>query len=292
MSLGLNEILAPLSVEAFLREHWGRRSARGSCEALRGLTTSSQLLEAIEQAYRQGLDLSGDLRGMLPHQNREDAADDFKTFVRHVHPEDLDALLKAGLNLNIRHAERFSPPVKDLVAAIGGVMGDAARVRADSFLTRAGGGGFSTHFDGLSVLTLQVEGQKQWRVWDDVSLPFPLTSATRKGWDSSSGRRHAPQPPPPSGDPSEVLLQPGDWLFVPAGAWHRTDATGHSLAITIVFVHERRWTWLADLCAERFAQHESWRSLSPGTAEDLRYKLGQTIGDLQAWLAELERQEP
>ena len=290
MLLGLSEILAPLSLESFLAEFWGRRSLRGQCPSIAELTTAEDLLSELGRAHQQGIDLAGDLRGMMQRKTDETGEDSFATFVRHVHPSDVEALLESGLNLNIRRAERFGQSISSLVKAITGELGPGTVVRADAFVHRCSGGGLPRHFDSMSVLVLQVSGRKAWSLQPHVSLPFPLTSAKASGWDSSAGQVHALLPPPVVPAMEDFQLSAGEWVFVPAGAWHCTRAQEAGLSINIIFSHQRLWNWLAERCAERFGTAPSWRSLPVASTVPLRDLLANCVEDLQAWIHELDAQ--
>lgn len=97
-------------------------------------------------------------------------------------------------------------------------------VQANIYLTPAGAQGFRKHFDGHDVLVLQVSGNKRWRIWDGQPFPDPTP---RTPWDN----RYEPE-----GEPAEVILRPGDALYVPRGVVHEamTQADGApSLHVTV-----------------------------------------------------------
>jgi hypothetical protein len=84
------------------------------------------------------------------------------------------------------------------------------------------------HYDAYDLIVLQIEGTKRWRIYDSpVRNPI-------KGM---------PKQRPPSGEPIfNEILQPGDFLFVPAGYWHQCEnGPGRSLHLTIFFEPPKGW---------------------------------------------------
>jgi uncharacterized RmlC-like cupin family protein len=96
-------------------------------------------------------------------------------------------------------------------------------VQANIYLTPPGAQGFRTHFDTHDVLVLQVEGRKNWRVWDGERLPRPTR---RTPW---------PGHMLPEGEPHHVAMAPGDALYIPRGVMHdaATDGAEKSLHVTL-----------------------------------------------------------
>lgn len=129
----------------------------------------------------------------------------------------------AGSTLVLYHVERRLPELwalaRDLSADLGG------RVGVNLYLTPAGGQGLPPHYDDHDVIVLQVQGEKAWNLYAPrVSLP---------GWP------HAGEP---LGDPlEELLLRPGDLLYLPRGTGHQAQArSGPSLHLTLG-LHPPTW---------------------------------------------------
>jgi hypothetical protein len=95
-------------------------------------------------------------------------------------------------------------------------------VQANAYLTPASAQGFAVHHDVHDVFVLQVAGRKRWRVYAPV-LELPLKD---QRWS------------PGLGDPGEpvheLLLEPGDTLYLPRGWPHEASTgDGESLHLTI-----------------------------------------------------------
>ncbi|MEI6882215.1 MAG: cupin domain-containing protein [Bacteroidota bacterium] len=96
-------------------------------------------------------------------------------------------------------------------------------VEANVYVTPGGEQGFTTHYDTHSVMVLQIAGCKRWRLYD-FPRRFPLLNET---FDTIQYR--------PSSPTQDIVLQPGDMLYVPRGMAHDATSTneGKSVHITI-----------------------------------------------------------
>lgn len=111
----------------------------------------------------------------------------------------------------------------------------SCRVQTNAYLTPARSQGFRPHYDSHDVLVLQVEGTKEWRLYDRP-VDLPLQSQAFDPDDVAIGPETA-----------QFLLQPGDALYVPRGLAHDAVATDEaSLHITTGLMFR---TW-ADLLTE------------------------------------------
>jgi len=104
----------------------------------------------------------------------------------------------------------------------------SARFQANIYFTPGGQSqGFRRHWDSHDVFVVQVEGSKQWRVYD-TPVVLPLRG---EGYD--------PRDAPPSAEPDakptmEFVLEAGDIFYLPRGIMHDAVSTdSHSLHITI-----------------------------------------------------------
>jgi ribosomal protein L16 Arg81 hydroxylase len=127
-------------------------------------------------------------------------------------------------------------------------------VHTNMYLTPPGAQGFDAHFDTHEVFALQIEGVKLWRFYGSARQ-LPLAE--------ERGTLRREQLPPPT---LEVLLRPGDLLYMPRGHVHEAfTSDSQSLHLT-VGVKVFRWADLlhqavADLSARDVRFRES---LPPG----------------------------
>jgi ribosomal protein L16 Arg81 hydroxylase len=137
---------------------------------------------------------------------------------------DLPALLMrfdAGASLVVSQFHETHPPLADFCRGLERLF--LHGVQANIYLTPPKAQGFRTHFDTHDVLVLQVEGRKRWRIWDGERLPRPTR---RTPWPGNMQ---------PIGEPHELVMSPGDVLYIPRGVMHdaATLPGEHSLHITV-----------------------------------------------------------
>jgi hypothetical protein len=141
-----------------------------------------------------------------------------------IDPVRLFQLFDGGATLVVSQFHDMHPPLARFCRGLEKLFLHA--VQANIYLTPPGAQGFRTHFDTHDVLVLQVSGRKAWRVWDDMLLPH----ATRNTpWDGAVHRAD------PAGA-RDVLLEPGDMLYVPRGVAHDAsvqEGSEPSLHITV-----------------------------------------------------------
>jgi len=125
--------------------------------------------------------------------------------------------------------------------------------------------GFRLHLDDHPVFILQLEGSKRW--WYSVR-----PGAVRPGgsFQMPPDRRTAAlawgEVTAPTDDELEnVLLEPGDLLYLPAGCWHRTEAKGGSLALTLATFGMTTAELLQNLLMRDPLTHRALMSRLPGT---------------------------
>lgn len=218
---GLERLLAPLQPEVFFQEFSGRKPVHipGRPEKFEGLFSRAALSRANFAD-----------RSVLVRAAFRDAQDRHREMT--IRPEQIPHLFDAGMTICISHLERADPAVGEFVASI-----DRQFMAAESFFSACylspDGKGFGTHSDALPVWLIQLEGRKRWRY------------SPRPWMDSPAGNVILP----PSGDPppeewhrvrrpdesgfEEVVLNPGDVLYLPAGTWHCAEAIQFSLALSL-----------------------------------------------------------
>jgi hypothetical protein len=95
------------------------------------------------------------------------------------------------------------------------------------------GHGFALHIDDHPVWILQIEGVKHWSISPDIGVPEPVRAFSfppdrtvlKLPWGTFER--------PDESRFLELLLKPGDLLYLPAGTWHKAKASGFSLGLTM-----------------------------------------------------------
>lgn len=137
---------------------------------------------------------------------------------------------KRGDTIVLNFLEYRWDPVKKLCCDLGKSFNLSAS--ANMYLTPASAQGFQAHRDQEEIFILQIEGEKLWRFYD-YPLEYPLP-----GHDKSPFYKIDRTPI------IEVVLKPGDCVYIPRGYVHEALTTNkHSLHLT-VSIRGRSWVEL------------------------------------------------
>jgi ribosomal protein L16 Arg81 hydroxylase len=209
--------------EWFFAEHWERRSLHipGRDRGRFAHLISAESLFDLEVKRCQHLKASTRDR------------DGWNVEVR-IQPEQAAKMFRAGMTICASVLDD-SGPIGEVIRAYRSGVTTAAPPHVNCYYspdTR----GYGLHFDTHPVWILQVAGSKHWTVGREpavVNPPFnvifpPGRDRIKLPWIAIDR--------PEVGDRDrfmEVLLEPGDVLYMPAGAWHAARAEGSSLALTV-----------------------------------------------------------
>lgn len=189
-------------------------------------------------------------------------------------------LYVGGATLVLQGLHRNWPPLIDFTRDLGASLGQPLQVNA--YLTPAGSQGFGTHYDTHDVLVLQVDGRKHWRIHEPV-LPDPLE---RQAWGGRADEVSAVA----AGEPAlDVVLEPGDALYLPRGWLHSAQAQQQSsLHLTVGIRALTRYALVEELLALA-AEDRRLRGPLPfgidlADADQIEPELAETVEALRDWL--------
>lgn len=188
-----------------------------------------------------------------------------------VSDDKLAALFADGATLVLQALHRTWPPLVDFSQDLAAELGHPVQVNA--YVTPPQSQGFSDHYDVHDVFVLQVDGEKRWMIRRPVH-PSPLRD---QPWtDREPHVRRAAQEEPLL----DVVLRPGDCLYLPRGFLHAATALGGVSTHLTVGVH----TWTRYTLAEelvRLALHDLADDADARTSLPLGTALGSIdrIGD-------------
>jgi ribosomal protein L16 Arg81 hydroxylase len=216
----LGGLLGRLSLEAFLRVHWERRPllVKGSSrDGFHGLLSMEAMDEILSSGHVRYPECRLVKDGRMIPVDRYVIGDPARGLI------DVDSLYahyrdKATITLTSLH--RYWRPLAVFCRGLEAVFSHP--FQANAYLTRRGSQGFAPHFDTHEVFVLQVEGRKEWRLYDH---PVPLP-----------GDSLPPQPAVPAEARvcRSLTLRAGDLLYIPRGHVHDANAAdADSLHITI-----------------------------------------------------------
>ncbi len=140
----------------------------------------------------------------------------------------LARLFADGATIVLQGLHRTHPPLIDFAQALTRDLGHPVQINA--YVTPSQSQGFGDHYDVHDVFVLQVAGEKRWLVHEPV-LRHPTRN---QPWTDRTAAVEAAARTEPVLD---VVLRPGDALYLPAGFLHAAQALGETSAHLTVGVH-------------------------------------------------------
>ncbi len=168
-------------------------------------------------------------------------------------------LSAAGHTIVVRNAQRHDDRLATLAREFERDFLGAVNVHF--YATPAGTHGFGWHYDAEDVFILQTGGRKDYWVRKNSVNPWPLLETM----------------PPDLGFEREITpvlkctLERGDWLYMPAGYWHRADTGEDSESLSLaVGVMSLTAIDVFDFVRPRLLRSLAWRRRLPvtGSAAD------------------------
>lgn len=136
-----------------------------------------------------------------------------------IDPVRVSQLFADGATVILSGLHERLPKLAQFCRALEGVM--SSRVQTNIYMTPAGSQGFRAHYDNHDVVVLQVEGTKEWRIYD-TPVELPLQTQGFNPHDVEIGE-----------ETDRFVLEPGDMVYVPRGVAHDAVSTDQtSLHIT------------------------------------------------------------
>lgn len=249
----LLRLILPDDVDTFLRDTWARstrlypRSLGEAAGEILSLGTFELMLATLSRGHEGWLHFARGGLKQVPHgMVDEDGMLDLRK---------IRAAFSSGETLYLTKAERLSSSLMQLCRAVeldlvARGIGLRKPVGAHVFLTPPGSQGFPAHRDEHASFVLQLEGSKEWIVYEPSAEP-PAAPGTilRPGAVDALTLEQA--------RPHTHVLQSGDVLYMPEWWPHQArTSSAHSLHVT-VRIFPLRWVdLLIELCADHPALFE------------------------------------
>lgn len=231
-------LLGELPASEFVSEYYLRLPFSGTGGAFESLLPLRA--EAIvEESFAGGdLDLMVGRKGSL------------RATLRAVSPEEIRGYLSEGQTLGLRHIQRHHQGIGEWAERFRRDLGGEIDVHL--YWTPAGQPGLGWHYDAEEVFILQLTGSKTWRIRKNTVNPWPLLDAmpTNQGYE----REIMPI--------QSCKLTAGNWLYIPSGYWHGTEADEESISLSVGLRAPTALDILDDL-RSRLVNRIEWRERLP-----------------------------
>lgn len=269
------EILAPLGTDRFFAEHYDRKASHiaGGAEKFSRVMSWGTLTDLLNMTAiwsSASLQLVLDRSVVPPVQYCRAARNRDGREVLQPDAEKVMALLRSGASLVANDIDTLTPALAGFAAALEHALD--AKVQANLYCSWRERQAFDSHFDTHDVYAVHIAGEKLWRLYEtraDRPIAHPRFKSFGQDWHDSSKGAVA----------QEVLMRPGDLLYIPRGQYHDalalSDGTIHiAFGVTHVIGIE-----LLDLLANMAVEDSTFRSNMPRSADGKAAVAG--------WLADL-----
>ncbi len=255
MGITLQDLIRPLELDTFVREHFlaGKHHLSKICDStLAELATVPEFraLDALlgTPVKVQLLGANG-FRALCPRGTAR-------------------AFFDEGYVLYMTHVHTAVPQARDLVEGICAVVGIHPRyVRLEAFAGKAGAIS-SMHYDHDFNFHVLLRGSKRWRVQPNAHIDNPLES--HHDLDTPKDELYASALPLPRtfSSPEVLAMEAGSCLFFPSGYWHEVESLGATFAVNIVLDPPRMHEVLAKALEHRLGWTSGHRGFAFGLLGD------------------------
>ena len=182
-------------------------------------------------------------------------------------PAQMRSLYDAGMTLcaDISSDSRVAP----LLAGLKGALALTGPPAFAKVYASPDGAGFGLHADAHHVFVLQLEGEKHWRYSPTPALTAPL-AGMKVGPGGDVVHAFPMDAVPVMGDDGspleapetleEVVLTPGDSMYLPPGTWHAARAMGASFAVSVSPPRSPACDVLTRILRDALRSDPAWRS--------------------------------
>jgi len=234
----LKDLLAPYPLEQFLEKYWLQKAIHISTDnpqKFQRFFSWDNLNYLLNNHTLEENNLRFSMKGqLLPYSGN---------------PQEYAKRLREGATLIVNGVHHRVPTVNELTAHLRYDIGYPAHVNL--YCSPGQQQGFNCHYDTHDVIILQIDGEKEWFVFDET-MPNPVP-------DMPSENEN-----PPEGLPYlRCILKPGDFLYIPRGHWHYAIACDKlSLHLTIGIDCQTGLDW-ANSILKNLQSSPEWRASLP-----------------------------
>ena len=211
-----------------------------------------------------------------------------------------EQLYNAGASLCFSPVDHAHPVLREWVAAVSGHTALAGNVGITCYLTPPRSGG-PMHFDAQHVFFCQAEGEKHWRFGTRPAMaapPFNIVANTLASSDLQAALASAgfEVRRPEDCELTEVVLEPGDVLYLPPGTWHEPRTRDHpslhyTFTLTPLGFGELLFAILRTITATRTDWRRDLRFIDAASATDPPRFFAERFAELQQEIARMSPED-
>ena len=227
----LRELLYPINTDDFFENYWIQKILyiKGQSDKFQDLFSWDRFNDLLDQ----NLSLLSYPQISLARNGKSIPKVEFTTRSGNVlSSRKIKKHCQEGSTLIVNSADRFTPSLKLLARTLRAELGEKTQINIYGSWTSTLG--FKAHFDTHEVMILQIEGSKDWELYEEHPSKLPKMS-------------HHDRFDPTTSTPTKITITKGDFLYIPRGIWHSAKANNEpSLHLTIgvpcrTEIHFLRW---------------------------------------------------
>lgn len=256
------ELIAPVSPEAFFSDHYGKAPLHIRGDRRRAeLFPWARLNEILalngywtEETLRLWLD-----KRALPASQYTTVVPTLQGDRPRANPTKVQALMARGATLVANAVDTLTPELRATARMLEReFFGHAS---ANLYCSFKGRQAFDSHYDSHEVFAVHMQGEKVWRIYEGrldnpVDQPFPAPDI-QQFHDRMKGRVMF-----------EVLMRPGDVLYIPRGQYHDALASSEASLHVTFSVHPSSGWSLRELIRAMTLKDSLFRAYLPRPVGD------------------------
>jgi ribosomal protein L16 Arg81 hydroxylase len=269
MSQTFSSLIYPVIPEDFKRNYHSRNGLyiEGSPEKYAEIFDWNSLNKVLDTSFM----VREDLLVSLPESSK------------FFDPENKSELIENcnnGATIQLSHLEKYSFDLNKMADKLANEL--QANVAVTIFASYPEKPGYDIHFDGYDAFILQIDGEKRWQLFEpareeissETNIEMAVEEYLPQLWNSKRhnirDNRQFKAEGTPGGKPPylDKVLKPGDFLYVPAGHWHKvTPGDKETLHLTIRITYSRGmdfFVWFKD----KLQNNEFFHDFFPLTLKD------------------------
>ncbi|MHC5936499.1 cupin domain-containing protein [Nostoc sp.] len=233
----LTDLIRPYQIDTFLEKNWTKEAIFLPTDGERSfnnLFSWDKLTDLINYHEFEFPSLRLSKNGKILDESEN------QNFLKHC---------QEGATLVIDRIHKLVPEIATLASQFRHSLG--YRVNVNLYCSLPEQQGFGCHYDTHEVFLLQIDGQKEWRTFNDT-FKYPLPNQKSDLFS------------PPNGQPYlSCVLKPGDILYIPRGHWHYAVALDQPSLHLTVGVHCKTGIDFLEWLTSELCHKEEWRRSMP-----------------------------